>query len=241
MLRTIDLTNPLTHNTPIYPSDPPFVATPHATHARDGYSLHRLSFGTHTGTHLDAPFHFDSRGAKVGDLALGKLVGKVWVVDFEDMNLTARERVDWEALASRLPTQDEVSLRDTILLINTSWSSKYYGDTTYFSHPYLSPLIANHLFALGISVVGVDTPSPDETPRGDGSCEGADGFGFHETFLGNGGVIIENLTNLKELSQAALLKNEVPSRWMVSLAPLKLEGLDGSPIRAFAFCVPYDG
>jgi len=237
MLRIIDLTNPLSQNTPIYPSDPPFIATPHATHARDGYSLHHLSLGTHTGTHLDAPFHFDSKGTKVGDLALEKLVGRVWVVDLEDMNLTARERVDWEALASKLPTQDELSLRDTILLINTSWSSRYYEDTrTYFSHPYFSPLVADHLFALGISVVGLDTPNPDETPREDGSCEGTDGFGFHKKFLGNGGVIIENLTNLKELSK--VLTEELPPRWMVSLAPLKLDGSDGSPIRAFAFCIP---
>lgn len=83
--------------------------------------------------------------------------------------------------------------------------------------------------------MGVDIPSPDETPRGDGSTEGGDGFGFHEQFLGSGGVIVENLTNLGELVRAV---EDGEGRWMVSVVPLKLDGLDGSPVRAFAFRVP---
>lgn len=83
--------------------------------------------------------------------------------------------------------------------------------------------------------MAIDTPSPDETPRADGSTRGGDGFGFHERFLGSGGIIVENLANLGELIKA--MKNE-EGRWIVSLVPLNLDGLDGSPIRAFAFRVP---
>lgn len=83
--------------------------------------------------------------------------------------------------------------------------------------------------------MGLDIPSPDETPRTDGSTEGRDGFGFHERFLGSGGIIVENLANLGELIKA---KKREEGLWVVSLAPLKLDGLDGSPIRAFALRLP---
>lgn len=84
-------------------------------------------------------------------------------------------------------------------------------------------------------MVGIDVPSPDETPRADGSTKSGDGFGFHESFLGSGGLIVENLANLGELIKA--MKKE-EGRWAVSLVPLNLDGLDGSPIRAFAFRIP---
>ena len=236
MIQTIDLTHPLTPRTPIYPSDPPFLSTPHATHQHDGYSVHHISLGTHTGTHLDAPFHFLESGEHVGQLPIKKVFGEFCIVDLEDIGLEERERIPWEAVVSRIPADLK---RDTILLIHTSWCSRTYNlnDTnrTYFSHPYLCPTVAQNLISRGISVVGIDTPSPDETPRTDGSTEGGDGFGFHERFLGSGGIIVENLANLGGLIEA--MKTE-GGKWIVSLVPLNLDGLDGSPIRAFAFCVP---
>lgn len=247
--RIIDLTHPLTPLTPIYPADPPFRCTPYSTHDRDGYSVHHLSFGTHTGTHLDAPFHFDKDGEKVEEISLEKLVGRAWVLDLSaDVDgadgLRERERIEWETLASQLPPQlianDTKNLNlNPILLIHTSWS-KYYTTNTekYFSHPYLSPSIASHLLSLGITVVGVDTFSPDETPRLlDGWTKGNDGFGFHEAFLRKGGVIVENLVNIQRLLESSREDN---GKWMVSLAPLKLQGMDGSPVRAFAFLVPIE-
>lgn len=250
-MQIIDLTQSLAPFTPIYPSDPPFKSTPHSTHVRDGYSVHHLSFGTHTGTHLDAPFHFDKEGGKVEKIGLERLVGRVWVVDLtagvdREEGLRERERIEWETFASRLPPElIDSTKNDTknpnpnpILLIHTSWSQYYTTNSEkYFSHPYLSPSIASHLISLGISVVGIDTFSPDETPRLlDGWTKGNDGFGFHESFLNEGGVIVENLVNIERLMEALREEEEGngKGKWMVSLAPLKLEGMDGSPVRAFA-------
>ena len=230
----IDLTHPLTPQTPVYPADPPFRCTPHASHQLDGYSVHHISLGTHTGTHLDAPYHFFASGDHVGQLPLERLCGEFHIVDLEDLGLREREKIAWEALAPRIPADLK---RDTILLVRTSWyhDSDLSAYESYLSHPYLCPSIAQHLIARGITVVGVDVPSPDETPRGDGSTEGGDGFGFHEQFLGSGGIIVENLANLGKLIRA--VKDGIGGKWIVSVVPLKLDGLDGSPIRAFAFCV----
>lgn len=78
-------------------------------------------------------------------------------------------------------------------------------------------------------MLGVDTLNPDETPIG---SEGTPGVGFkvHEVVLGSGRVIAENLTNLGALCPAA----SPGKTWIVSLMPLKLQGCDGSPVRAYA-------
>ena len=73
-------------------------------------------------------------------------------------------------------------------------------------------------------MVGVDTLSPDETPR-DGE-EGEGGFGVHDALLKEGAVIVENLQGLEELPEGPLI---------ASLLPLKIDGCDGSPIRAVAW------
>jgi kynurenine formamidase len=68
----------------------------------------------------------------------------------------------------------------------------------------------------------------------------------HHILLGAGCVIAENLTNLDQLLRAdhdsdsadhvnSGLPKPNASMWMVSLAPLKIAGCDGAPIRAFAW------
>jgi kynurenine formamidase len=80
-------------------------------------------------------------------------------------------------------------------------------------------------------------PEPHTTP---------DPHPVHHILLGAGCVIAENLTNLDQLLRADHdsdsndhVNSELPkpnaSKWMVSLAPLKIAGCDGAPIRAFAW------
>jgi kynurenine formamidase len=226
--RFIDLSHPLTSGIQIYPSDPTFNCKTHATHAKDGYCVHHLSLGTHTGTHIDAPYHFFPNGRKIGELELEELVGDVAVVNLS--GLEERQRISWEILQPYAQLMHD----RRILLINTGWSRAHYQTPVYFSHPYLAPNVATEILAQGIRVVGVDTLNPDETPSAfDTVSEGLDGFGFHEAFLGAGGIIAENLTNLEELLEAQSNSPE-DEKWIVNLVPLNLAGADGSPVRAFA-------
>jgi kynurenine formamidase len=85
-MHVLDLTLPLDGDTPVYAEpdgyrDPPFVAYPWATHAEQGYSVHRLEMGSHTGTHLDAPAHFHPTGRKVDQIPATALVGRALVID----------------------------------------------------------------------------------------------------------------------------------------------------------------
>ena len=229
----IDLSLPLDASTQVYPGDPLFSNTPHASFEKDGYSVRHLSLGTHTGTHIDAPYHFIAEGQTIDKTPLDQLVSEASVVDLSQGpvgGLTPRERITWARLE---PYIEKSSLQPGhILLINTGWSKLYYATDKYLHHPYFAPEVAHQLLSLGVKVVGTDTLSPDETL---GSA-GGDGFGFHEAFLGAGGVIAENLTNLEALIEARN-RNSPDGVWMVSLVPLRLIGADGSPVRAFAYSI----
>jgi kynurenine formamidase len=109
----------------------------------------------------------------------------------------------------------------TIVLVRTDWSRHVGTDRYYREHPFLDAAVARHLIDLGVRAVGIDTPSPD--PYDPGSA--VPRLPFHAAFLGAGGVIVENLTNLAALTWPDPL---------FSALPLPLVGLDGSPVRAVA-------
>jgi arylformamidase len=88
-MQILDLTLPLSELTAVYAEpdgyrDPPFRAAPWATIADQGYGVHRIEMGTHTGTHLDAPAHFIDGGRTVDRLPPEGLVGQAIVIDLRD-------------------------------------------------------------------------------------------------------------------------------------------------------------
>ncbi|KAH6914696.1 cyclase [Coprinopsis sp. MPI-PUGE-AT-0042] len=138
-------------------------------------------------------------------------------------------------------------VKPRFLLVFTGWSEVALTDITspsfepslFFGHPYFSSSIARTLLSLNVKAFGTDLPNPDETPfeeldpsTGKPTTVGADGYGFHEVFLGADGLIVENMANLKELVDKG---EEGDSEWVVNVIPLKLEGADGPPVRVFAY------
>ncbi|MCQ2521786.1 MAG: cyclase family protein [Lachnospiraceae bacterium] len=49
----------------------------------DDYNLSEISLCVHNGTHVDAPYHFINDGKGIGQVALGKFIGKAYVVTHE--------------------------------------------------------------------------------------------------------------------------------------------------------------
>ena len=84
MANILDLTKVLDIHLPIYTSggycDPPLQIETWCTVQQQGYAVSRLSLGTQTGTHIDAPAHFVSDGATLEALPVQALVGRyLWV------------------------------------------------------------------------------------------------------------------------------------------------------------------
>jgi len=77
----IDLSLPISEETPVYPDDPPVNVRLWAVIDRDGYYMNVLKMGEHTGTHVDAPAHFIPGGKTVDELPLDKFIGDGLVLD----------------------------------------------------------------------------------------------------------------------------------------------------------------
>jgi len=167
---------------------------------------------SHTGTHVDAPYHFFANGNKIDEIPLSTFIGQALVIDLTMKG--AREIITWADLAPHSCRMHD----GVIVLLHTGWSA-HWKTPRYYDHPFVSREAAEGIMATGVRVLGVDTFSPDETLV-DGT-EGKFGFGTHQVILGCGGVIAENLTNL----DAILDKNAI-----ISLVPLNIRGCDGSPL-----------
>lgn len=197
-----------------YTGDPPFSKDETLSLKDHGCSVHRLHIGTHTGTHIDAPCHFTQGGQSVDQLDLSSLLGPALVIDVG--NLSFWEEIKPKHLDRYISELNTGSYR--IVLIRTGWC-KYWKTPEYAKHPYLTKATAEKLMELGVKVIGVDTLSPDKTPE-ESKDFCAD---VHHCILGQGGYIVENLKGLDRIADKPHI---------VSLLPLKIVGVDGSPIRA---------
>ncbi|KAI0710300.1 putative cyclase [Cerioporus squamosus] len=217
----VDLTHHLNGDTQVYPGDPCYFCSPVLTIPKDGMNVQSISLGSHTGTHIDAPYHFVEEGLTVEQIPLSTFMGNAVVVDVTSKG--PKERIEWADISAH---EDAIRHKATLehgvfVFLRTGWP-QYWGTDKYHDHPFLERDAAKKLLELEVKVIGVDSLSPDET-RLDG---GTPDFGVHEVVLGAGAILAENLTNLHAIQTGD---------WIVSLAPLKLDGCDGSPVRAFAW------
>jgi kynurenine formamidase len=186
---------------------------PRSTVADRGCNTTTLHLYSHAGTHLDAPHHFLDGARTMERLDLEKCAGPARVVDLTF--LKPRDLITVEHLA---PYAGRVG-RGTRLLLKSGWSA--HADVPdYRTHfPRVSLPLARWLAEREIALLGVESPAVADVNDRDELIT------VHEALLGAEIVIVEGLANLD-----ALTKEEVT---FIAL-PLKLEGGDGSPVRAIA-------
>lgn len=83
MVKVIDLTYDIFNGMPVYPRDP--EVTFKTTHKiKDhGYKVTKISFGTHTSTHIDSQSHMHEKGNTLSDYEISQFVGKAILVKKE--------------------------------------------------------------------------------------------------------------------------------------------------------------
>ena len=202
-MKIYDVTVPISKNLPVYPGDPPVKVTRRATIDKNDakYNLSRYSFGSHVGTHVDAPFHFIADGKTVDQLPLELLMGRARVVE------VTSPRIDEAALKEFDFTADARVLfktRNSYL-----WSQPQFVQ----DYVYITPGAARVLVNEGIKLVGIDYLSVEKF--------GSETFDTHLTLLGAGTLIIEGL-DLREIE---------PGDYELICLPMKFQGGDGSPAR----------
>jgi kynurenine formamidase len=83
-LKIVDLSVPIHHGMPVYPGDPEVAVEVAHTYGRQGWELRKLTMGTHTGTHVDAPSHMHRGAATLDELPLTRFFGPARIVRAEE-------------------------------------------------------------------------------------------------------------------------------------------------------------
>jgi kynurenine formamidase len=114
--RVIDLTHTMTPDFPTYGGSPQLELESMFTLADNGYNMYRWLLVEHTGTHMDAPFHF-SDGPTADQLPVESLVGPLAVIDIRnkaaqdpDAQLTPDDIAAWEGIHGSLPAGAVVAM-----------------------------------------------------------------------------------------------------------------------------------
>ncbi len=208
-----DLTMPLGSATTPVPNHPRVELTPLHTHERDGLSNTILRCSVHTGTHVDAPFHFVPDGLTMDQVPLERLIGPAWHCD-----LLGHPRAPitvGELISGGLP-QDGV-LSGCIAVLNSGWADDHWNsEQLYTGNPYLDPQAATWLRDQGLLAVAVDFAVDREPP-----------YPVHRVLLGAGIPIIENLIGLSRLPRSGFL---------IFALPAKIVGGNGGGARVVALC-----
>jgi arylformamidase len=202
--RVIDVSVPNGPAQHVYPGDPePRIEPVRRIAGGDPCNLSLLHLGSHTGTHVDAPYHFLADGPRLGQVPLDRMVGPCVVAD-----LRGRPALDGSAF------RDAPIERDDIVVCLTDNSARWNAPGFQKDFVYVTADGAEALLARGVRALGMDYLSIEEF--------GSPDFPVHHRLLGAGVFVIEGL----DLRQVA------PGRYYLVCLPLKFPDLDGAPARA---------
>lgn len=205
-MRIYDISLTITPDMPTWPGDPGIVIE-RAEKIEEGAQSNttRLEMSAHTGTHVDAPYHFVAEGKTVETLDLRVLTGRAYVLHLPEVETITAEIMDGAGIPPRTRR----------ILFRTRNSDYWTKGEKAFQRDFaaISADGAEYLVDRGVKLVGVDYLSiaPFTEP-----------VDTHKTLLKAGVVIVEGL-DLSEVSQG---------RYAFYCLPLKILGSDGSPARA---------
>jgi arylformamidase len=204
-----DLSVPLSSALPTYPGDPGIKIQDWSRLANgDGANVSALSFGVHTGTHVDAPAHFFEGAKTVDSLALDVLIGAAQVIEVPEETRV----IDEEFVTANC------AVGSKRVLFKTRNSAFWTGDLTEFRTDFtcLDLRAAHALIALGVKLVGIDYMSVESFRSKDHEV--------HRALLAHEVIILEGLNF-----------TGVPAgRYELICLPLRLRTNlgDGAPARA---------
>lgn len=203
----------------LVPGHPDFELKDFHFHDKDFRSNSFLQMSTHTGTHVDAPYHFIKEGITIDNLPLETIVGKACLLDLRNVSV-AKKGISLDHIKQAVGRREIIG---KIIILHSGWIKEKWGTKDmYEENPFLLQesadwLVDQRIRAVGIDFV-IDNPSQSHLPL-------KERFPIHRIFLGHGIPLIENLSNLELIDREDFL--------FVAL-PLKLFGCNGAPARAIA-------
>ena len=189
-----------------YPGDPPYLREPLILKFGDKRAaISKVAMGTHSGTHIDTPYHFVPGGKNLDELPAENWILPARVISIEDK----------EAIRPSELTNIDINPGDALLFkTDNSISGRCVSGVFSESFVYVSPEAADFCVEKKVSLVGIDYDTVERFGDTD--------FPTHHRLLENGILILENI-NLKDVP---------PGKYILFCPPLKMKGADGAPTRA---------
>lgn len=214
--RIWDLSQPIAHDGPAWAEYDPPVITHNYRRAAEGFNAETVHLNTHTGTHVDVPFHFDDEAASIEQMPLEAFAGPAAFLDLRGV-VQPGEPIGRAELD---PMLDQVTRGDMAVLA-TGWGERRASSEEFLKRwPYLAGDGAQALLERDVSAVGIDALSI-------GGWGGPEkGEPSHLALLSAGKVIIEDLRIPQEL---------LGRRCFLTAFPILLEGCGGAWARAVAW------
>ena len=212
-VKPIDLTLTISESIPSFPGSPKPQFISWSNLKEDGYNLELLFLSSHTGTHLDAPYHFVKNGLKINQIPLDRLIGKAILIKIKKTKNNAITKSDIILFERK---NGKISNKSSIFFF-TGWQKNLQKKNYFTENPGLDISAAKYIASKKINLVGIDSPSID--------LGNDESFNVHHIFSKNNILIVENLTNLKKISS---------KEFNFTILPLKLKDTTGSPVRAIA-------
>ncbi len=208
MTRIIDISPAIRPGLPVWPGDTP-VDFQRTWDMGQGspVNVSKLTISTHTGAHADAPLHYQADGADMASVGLEPYLGPCAVVhchgEWPVVSRFALAREIGRVCGDEVP--ERILIRTWRQAPRDEWDSEFTA---------ISADAVEYLAALGVTLIGVDTPSLDP--------ETSKTMDAHHTVAAHDMRILEGL-----------ILDEVPEgRYELIALPLKLAGMDAAPIRA---------
>jgi len=148
--KAIDLTHELHNGMPIYPGDPSPSFVSYASLEKNGVNLTKLTLGSHTGTHIDAPRHYIPDGIGVDMIPPSKLVGEAYVCDMSSRPVGS----GITELDLRKSLEGKVA-EDDIVICYTGCSELWGEESISSNYTYLTGNAAEYFVSKKIRAVGI--------------------------------------------------------------------------------------
>lgn len=202
-MKYYDISLNLSAETVCWVTSPPFELIERRRMSRgDHNNSSALRMSAHSGTHVDAPFHFVPDGATIESLPLELFVGPALVQAVDAGRHITKEHVAEIDLKGE--SRVLFKTRNSHLLHQPAYDPDFVA---------FSVEAAQALVARGVKLVGLDYLSV---------AHAGEQVPVHRAFLDHGVVLLEGI-DLSEIT---------PGRYELICFPVRLRGLDGAPCRA---------
>ena len=154
-MKLIDLTLTISTSIPTFPDSPKPQFILWSKLKEDGYNLELLFLSSHTGTHLDAPYHFVKNGIKIHKIPLERLLGNDILIKIrkgKNQSITKNDLISFERKNGNI-------LKYSSIFFYTDWQKNLNSNYYFINNPGLSKSAATYLVSKKINLVGIDSPS----------------------------------------------------------------------------------